>query len=216
MAQIPPLPWYHKLVWYTVWTASKIVLIIFYRMRVRGERNIPDTGGVLYVCNHQSFLDPLIIGVSTHRRRVRPMARSSLFTNRFFGWLIRTLGAFPVERGAADLAAMRTSIELIKNGTVMLVFPEGTRTSDGKTAEFHSGAFMLIKRAQPIVVPVAIEGAFDAWPRNRSRPKLFGRVGIMFGEPLDPRSLMELGPDAAMSMLHEKVETMRLELAKGL
>lgn len=216
MAQVAPLPWYHKLVWYSIWTICKVLLIVCYRMRVRGEQNIPGTGGVLYVCNHQSFLDPVIIGVATHRRRIRPMARSSLFTNRFFGWLIRTLGAFPVERGAADLTAMRTSVELLKQGTVMLVFPEGTRTSDGKTAEFHSGAFMLIKRARPIVIPVAIEGAFDAWPRSRSRPKLFGRVGIMFGEPLDPRALMEFGPDTAMNMLHEKVEKMRLDLAKQL
>ncbi len=201
--------------WLTLRFPCIVSTSLCYRYRAWGAENIPSQGPVLLVSNHQSFLDPVLAGVGT-RRMFCAMARSTLFHQPGFAWLIRSLNAIPVERNSADMAAMRRCIEVMKQGRALLVFPEGTRTNDGIVGTFAPGTMLLIKRAMPTVIPVAIEGAFDVWPRHRKSPKLTGRIGVMYGPPQSAQSLADMGAEVALKHLRDQVEAMRLDVRQRL
>lgn len=189
-------------------------LRLLYRYRAFGIENLPRTGPLLIVANHQSHLDPVALGVGGWRRRMfGALARESLFKNPIFGTLIGSLNAIPIARGEADMKAMRTAIDLLKQGEGMLVFPEGTRTADGSVAPFKSGVLLLVRRAKATVVPAAVEGAYAVWPRERKLPRLTGRISVKFGEPITADELATMDPDAAAEMLRDRVDAMRRDLA---
>ena len=123
----------------------------------------------------------------------------------------------PIKQGSADMGAIRTAIEQMELGRVLIMFPEGSRTPDGSMHTFKRGAWLILSRAKPTVLPGAIEGAFDAWPRSRSRPKLWGkRVMLKVGKPIAAETLLEMGPDKGLEFLRQTIEDMRLELAADL
>lgn len=200
-----------------LWTILHALLyavhVALYRYRSFGGTDVPAQGQVLLVSNHQSFLDPVLVGLGIGHCKFASMARSSLFTHPAFGWLIRSLNAIPIERGEADLKAMRQCISVVSAGRPLLMFPEGTRTRDGQTGQFHPGMMLLIKRARPMIIPVAIDGAFDVWPRKRKLPKLLGRISVVYGQPIDSTELIDLPPDEAMGQLRDRVERLRLDAA---
>lgn len=183
-----------------------------YHYRAWGLENIPREGPVLLASNHQSYLDPILVGLASHRRQFYAMARSTLFANPVFSWLIKSLNAIPVERGESDLAAMRKAIGVLNQNQALLVFPEGTRTVDGSVGPFQHGTMLLIKRAQPTVVPVAIEGAFDVWPKGQVAPNLTGKIATMFGQPITARSLIDRGAKRGLESLRQTIEAMRQDL----
>lgn len=213
-ARQPGAPLWRILWWHVPHYFCFVFIVTLYRYRAWGVNRIPSSGPLLIVSNHQSFLDPALIGLSSHKRQFHAMARSTLFRNPVFAWLIRSLNAVPVERGESDIAAMRRCIDALSRGNALLVFPEGTRTLDGTTRRFATGTMLLIKRARPTVLPVAIEGAFEAWPKGRAAPKLCGRIGVMFGEPIEADRLIDMGAPAALEHLRDTIETMRLDIAR--
>jgi 1-acyl-sn-glycerol-3-phosphate acyltransferase len=202
------------------WHALHFLCFIWFRLAYRyrsfGVRNVPATGPVLLVCNHQSYLDPIVVGLALHWRVFYAMARSTLFRSWAFGWLIRSLNAIAVERGESDLGAMRASLDVLKAGRVMVIFPEGTRTLDGRVRAFAPGTFLLVKRGGAMVVPVAIEGSFAAWPKGRAAPRVTGRIAVRYGEAMAPQELVAMGPQASLELLRQQVETMREGLKSGL
>lgn len=210
----PGAPLWRIVWWHLVHAVCYIWLGACYRYRAWGVNHIPQAGPVLFLSNHQSYLDPVAVALASHRRQFRAMARSTLFGNAVFGWLIKSINAIPINRGAADLAAMRRTIQILKEGHALLVFPEGTRTTDGVTGPFASGTMLLVKRAKPQVVPVAIEGAYHAWPKGQAIPRLTGRIGVAFGQPISPDDLIAMGDQRGLAYVHQKVEQMRLELAR--
>ncbi|MFN3467941.1 MAG: lysophospholipid acyltransferase family protein, partial [Candidatus Brocadiales bacterium] len=148
-----------------------------------GRENIPCRGGVLIVSNHQSYMDPLLIGVGL-QRQIHIMARQSLFyKNILFRWLIESLNAFPLKDGGRDTGGLKEAIKRLASGNIVLVFPEGTRTWDGAIGELHSGVELIAHRSGSPVVPAVIHGAYEAWPRTR---KLFRLrpIKVVFGSPL--------------------------------
>jgi|SRR5690625_5302781 len=208
----PGEPLYRILWWHLLHFLCLIWFVPMYRYRCWGRENIPDDGPVLFLSNHQSFFDPILVGLGTYRRQFRAMARSTLFDHPLFAWLIRSLNAIPVTQGESDLKSMRKCIEVLKQGHALLVFPEGERTADGTTGEFASGTMLLIKRAKPTIIPVALEGAFDVWPRDRSKPKLRGRIAVMYGQPVTAEKILEMKPDKALVCLQNSVENMRKQI----
>lgn len=190
-----------------------LALVPLYRHRSFGVRNIPRTGALLLVSNHQSYLDPAIVGLGCSRRQFAALARSTLFDNHpVFTWIIRNLNAIPVAQGESDVGAMRKCIEELNKGQALLIFPEGSRTESGNVEPFETGTMLLIKRAKPLVMPVAIEGAFDVWKRG-TRPKLRGRIGVSYGQPIPAETLIAMGADRALSHLRDEVDRMRHDLA---
>jgi len=160
-----------RLVWYRLWQqVARILFVLVFGLRVHHRRRFPRTGGVLVVANHQSYLDPILAAVGMPRP-FHPMARNSLFRFAPFVWLIRSLNAFPVRRGTADLAAVKEALRRLKAGGVVLVFPEGTRTRDGSIGPMHGGPAAIAARAGVPIVPMVIDGAFEAWPRTRRLPR---------------------------------------------
>lgn len=145
---------------------------------------MPPTGGALLASNHQSFLDPPLVGTPLPRQ-VYYMARRSLFDVPGLGAYIRALKSFPVGRAGVDRGAMRQAVALMRGGQAVVLFPEGTRSPDGRVQPFRAGFALLAAQAGVPMVPVAIDGAFEAWPRQRRFPWL-GRVRVAYGEPVPP------------------------------
>jgi 1-acyl-sn-glycerol-3-phosphate acyltransferase len=147
-----------------------------------GARHVPLEGGVLLASNHQSYLDPVLVALPV-MRPVSFMARSELFENPIFGRLIRRLYAFPVHLGQGDLRAIREMIDRLAQGHAVVMFPEGTRTETGDVKPLESGIGLMVRRAGVPVVPVAIHGSFEAWPRSRKLPQSHP-VRVMYGAPM--------------------------------
>lgn len=148
-----------------------------------GVENVPPRGGVLLAANHQSYLDPVLVGVPMVRP-VSYMANAYLFKNPLMAGLIRRLHAFPVQQGKGDRAAVNACIEKLKEGHVLCIFPEGHRSSDGELQPLQRGIALMARRAEVPVVPVAIDGAYDAWPRRSKFPRP-RPIHLMYGKPID-------------------------------
>ncbi len=128
-----------------------------YRCRVEGTANLPRDGAVMVITNHKSNVDPVIAGMVLDRP-LRYMAKKELFGHRWLRGLITTLGAFPIERGARDRAALVAALEILRGEEVLLMFPEGRRYEDAAVHEFLSGAGMIALRSGAPVVPMAMDG----------------------------------------------------------
>ena len=161
--------------------------VLAYGVRYRGRENIPKTGPVLVVSNHQSHFDPPLIGAGC-LRRMNYLARETLFGVKLLGWLIRTVDAIPIDRDGLGLNGIKESLRRLKRGEMVLIFPEGTRTRDGEVAPFRPGFTVLAARSKAWILPVAIEGAFDAWPRSQKLPGL-GTIHVSYGRPISPEEV---------------------------
>lgn len=161
---------------------AQLIFLLFFGIRLYGQRNVPSAGGAILASSHQSYLDPIIVGLGLSRQ-IHFMARDNLFENALFRRLIEFLNAFPVARDSADLRALREGIRRLRAGHLLVLFPEGTRTRTGEIGQIHPGLALMADRAKVPVVPVTIEGAFDIWPRGRRLPRP-GKIRVMFGEPI--------------------------------
>lgn len=200
-----------KILWYWLarW-ACRLFCILFFRFRVFGKENVPTKGPLLLVSNHQSYLDPVFCGVAL-KRQLHYLARESLFVNPFFRALISSVNAIPVKRGRADLSAMKTVIAKLRHGRAVCLFPEATRTPDGRIALFKGGVALLAKRGQAPILPVVIDGAFECWPRHKKIFSPGARVTVCYGEPIaaeridkmDDRQLARLLTDTLRRMQND-------------
>ncbi|HEX3998903.1 MAG TPA: lysophospholipid acyltransferase family protein [Pirellulales bacterium] len=180
-----------KRLWYDVLrVVCRMAGILVFRIRCRGRNFVPPTGGGLVLSNHQSHLDPVLVGLATDRR-LNYLARDTLFKFAPFRWLIRSLDAIPLDREGLGLAGLKETLKRLKRGELVLIFPEGTRTRDGEVGVLKPGFCALARRAGVPLLPVGIDGAFDSWPRWKSLP---GRavIHIQFGEPLEPAEIAKL------------------------
>jgi 1-acyl-sn-glycerol-3-phosphate acyltransferase len=154
---------------------------LYLGMRVAGARRIPRRGGVLIVANHCSHLDPILLGCSASRP-LSFLARSTLFRPAPFAWYLRRLGALPLERGKSDRATLERAAELLREGKVLAIFPEGTRSPDGQIQEAKGGAGLLALKAGVPIVPAHIAGSYRSMPRGVAIPRP-ARIRITYGEP---------------------------------
>ena len=177
--------------------------MFYYRGRVFGRQHVPPEGGVLLVCNHQSFLDPVLATLALDRE-AHYMARDSLFSNPLFRRLIESLNAFPIKRGTADMTAIKETLRRLKAGHLVVTFPEATRTRDGRLAEMASGVILLARKARVPIVPGMILGAFESWPRTSLLPKPHPVV-IAYGEPLSPEQLKASDDDTCIRLVRERI-----------
>ncbi|MDZ4684663.1 MAG: lysophospholipid acyltransferase family protein [Planctomycetaceae bacterium] len=150
--------------------------------RARGQEHLPDEGALLLI-NHQSFLDPLLVGLP-FSRPVSFLARDNLFRVPILGHILRNTHVIPINREAASTASLRAAIRHIDHGFYVGLFPEGTRTLDGLVGELKPGFLALLRRTTAPVIPVGVAGAFEAFPKGTPFP-LPGRVRVVFGEPFD-------------------------------
>jgi 1-acyl-sn-glycerol-3-phosphate acyltransferase len=170
-----------------LWNLGRTICRVYtsreFDLKVYGVHHIPRSGGVLIVSNHQSYLDPVLIGVQI----CRPMsylAKSELFEKPAFSWLIRNLNAFPVRQGEGDVGAVKETIRRLAEGHMLTMFPEGTRTPDGTLQPIQPGIGLIVRRAGVPVVPAVIDGSFEAWPRQDLLPHAHP-IRVLFGSPME-------------------------------
>ena len=171
--------------WYGVAKSMvRVSVSIAFRTRYSGSANVPRTGGALLVSNHQSHLDPMLVGMGS-RRRMNYVARKTLFQFGPFGWLLRSVDAIPIDRDGFGLGGIKESLRRLKNGEMVLIFPEGTRSADGEIAPFRPGFTTLAVRSGAAILPAAVDGAFQVWPRSKKFPGL-GRIRVHYGKMMTP------------------------------
>lgn len=147
-----------------------------FRLRVEGISNIPTTGGCILISNHPTWLDPPLIA-AVCPRAIRIVAKERLFHLPVIRLFLRGLGCIPVKddpqtgKPTADLSVWRRMIKVLKSGEVLLIYPEGGRSDRGKVRDFEGGAAILAGKAQVPIVPMAICGAYEAWPEERVVPR---------------------------------------------
>jgi 1-acyl-sn-glycerol-3-phosphate acyltransferase len=204
--------WFSDFLYRTVFWTGGPYFLLANSLRTAGARHFPPTGPTLVLANHQSFFDPVLVGLAA-RRQMYFLARDTLFDAWGFGWLIRQLYAVPVDQEGTGLAGLKTTLQLLQAGRAVLVFPEGTRTPDGALHPLQPGIHLLIKRARPAIAPVGIAGAYDAWPSWRRWPgvaPLFqpprkGTIAVCVGPTLNPDYYAQLPREQCVTELFEEL-----------
>lgn len=202
-----PHPTRRNLVWRSFQFWIRIIFAVWLRYRSRGLENIPAEGGGLVIVNHQSFLDPLLVGLPMSRP-ISYLARDNLFRVPFIGWVLRNTYVMPINRDAASTASIREGVNRLKHGFLVGIFPEGTRSEDDAVGEFKPGFLALLRRAKCPVYPVGVAGGGEVMPRGplRFRPR---RVCVVYGRPFAVEEIEALAAerdDARMiAVLRERV-----------
>jgi 1-acyl-sn-glycerol-3-phosphate acyltransferase len=164
----------------------RALFILFFRLfgswEVQGRENVPREGAVLIAPNHLSYLDPPLVGCAL-RRPGWFMAKADLFRIPGFSWLIRGMHAYPVKRGVPDRAALKRTLEYLKEGEIVCVFPEGTRSVTGELGPIEIGIGMLAVKSGAPIVPVGIRGTDRMLPRDAKRLHR-ARIRVRFGPPI--------------------------------
>nr|WP_239565155.1 lysophospholipid acyltransferase family protein [Brevibacillus fulvus] len=156
------------------WKLFHIFFSVFFRWQVIGVEHIPKEGPVILCSNHISVLDPPLIG-SCFRRKIHYMAKEELFRIPVLSFLIKKFGAFPVKRGVGDRTALRSALQLLEQGKLFGIFPEGTRSKDGRLGKGYTGVGLIVHKSDAPVIPVAIIGSY----------RLFQPLTVVFGKPID-------------------------------
>jgi 1-acyl-sn-glycerol-3-phosphate acyltransferase len=153
-----------------------------YRLRVVGLQHVPRQGAAILAANHQSFLDPPVVGAAVPRH-LHFLAKAELFRVPGLGSLIRRLNAHPVDRAGGDAAALRLAAGLLRRGEALVLFPEGTRSGTGSLGAGKAGVGLLALVSGAPVVPVYVRGTREAWPRGARWPR-GSRITVAYGPPL--------------------------------
>ncbi len=192
-----------RILWYQL--VQIVVATVLYStggIRASGRRNLPKSGGALLVSNHISHLDVFALGIPLERP-LNYVARSTLFFPPL-GAFIRSVGGFPIQREGMGAQGLKETLKRLRAGGIVALFPEGTRSHDGEIAEFKSGIAVLAARAKVPIIPAAVAGTFEAWPRSRSFPRP-GAIRIHYGRAISPEEFAGLDGDAMTALIRERV-----------
>lgn len=196
-------------IWKLAQTFCRIMTTCLFDLKVYGVEHVPAEGGALIVSNHQSYLDPVLLGVRL-RRPISYLAKSELFENPLFGGLITWLNAFPVRQGAGDVGAVKETISRLQSGRLLNIFPEGSRSEDGELRPLEKGFALVVRRARVPVIPAIIDGSYDAWPKGS---KLFhaSSIHLMYGPPME---LADTRPEQIVRIVDRTFHEMLAELRR--
>ena len=184
-----PDPLRRNWIWFMLQQIFQTLFTVWFRYRAQGLEHLPESGALLLI-NHQSFLDPLLVGLPL-RRPVSYLARENLFRVPVMGWLLKRTYVMPISRESAGTESLRESLRRMDHGFLVGIFPEGTRTLNGGLRELKPGFVALIRRTNVPVIPVGVAGAYEAFPRGAWLPRP-SQIRIVYGPPLDPIRLAEL------------------------
>jgi len=187
-----------------------LVFHTLWPLKISGLKNVPKTGPAIIVCNHLSMVDPFVVGFAAHRG-VSFMAKEELFSVPVVGFLIRKVGAFPVDRSRRDPSSMRVALSVLKDGDLLGMFPEGTRSTTGEMLEMRTGAIRIASRTRTPIIPASVVNTDRALPPGHFiRP---ARIAVRFGPPLELTELYERPKDEtlmqdALALIKEEIEAL--------
>lgn len=190
---------------------------LFYRLSVYNAKN-PIQGKAILAPNHASFLDPPLIG-ATWQEEIHFLARASLF--RYWGWrnILFHLNAHPIHGTVQDIGSFRLICQLLNEGKKVVIFPEGERSITGELQTIKSGISMLALRMKCPIIPIYIDGTFEAWPKQSRWPKFGSSITCVFGNPIYPIFFSNMNKKQAQKILTEhvqqKIEELRIWLEAG-
>jgi 1-acyl-sn-glycerol-3-phosphate acyltransferase len=165
------------------WSLFRLIYATYFRWRVFDPENVPLHGPVILACNHQSFLDPPLVGSALHRP-VNYLARESLFRFPILGAILRSWNVVPVDRDGGGAAGLRAILDRLLKGGAILLFPEGTRSKEGNLQPARSGIGLTVIKSNAPVVPVRVFGTFKAYNRTHKFPRPHP-VAVKYGRPID-------------------------------
>ena len=169
------------------WTCFRVMYATYFRWRVFNAERVPLQGGVILASNHASFLDPPLVG-SGLKRDINYLARESLFRFPGIGALLRSWNSVPVDRDGGGAKGLKIILDRLLAGHGIILFPEGTRTKDGKLQPARSGIGLTVIKSTAPVVPVRVFGTFEAYGRNCKFPRPH-RVMVKYGRPMNFENL---------------------------
>ncbi len=194
---------------FIAWSLFKV----FFRGKWSGHENLPKSGGALVCSNHQSAIDPILVGIGIPGH-LNYLAKESLFRSKLFASFIRCYNAIPIQREGKGIGGLKETLRRLKKGGKVVIFPEGTRTNDGQIMPLKPGFCSMVRRGKVPIVPVAIHGAFDAFPRKRKLPR-FAKIGVHYGPLISQSKIETMSDEELTSYLHTKLKEY-LVVAKGL
>ncbi len=184
--------------------ATRLLTTLFFRVRYSGRKNFPATGGGLICSNHQSFLDPVLVGQACERP-MNYLARETLFHVPGFKQLIEFYEAIPIDRDGMGLDGIKETLKRLKRGEFVLIFPEGTRSPDGNVLPLKSGICALARRGRVPLIPVGLDGAHLAWPKGQKFPSC-ATIHIDIGEPIWPNEFVGRDDEQLVAELQKRIE----------
>ncbi len=169
-------------VYFAGWCFFRLMYAVYFRWRIFNPERVPLKGGVILASNHASFLDPPLVGCGL-KRGINFLARESLFRKPGIGWLLRTWNCVPVDRDGGGARGLKAILDRLLKGGVIILFPEGTRTKDGKLQPARSGIGLTVIKSDAPVVPVRTFGTFECYNRKWKfhMPK---HLSVKYGRPM--------------------------------
>lgn len=192
------------LYWLTT-VVIRLYLIVMHDPRRMGYGNWPSKGGALVCANHQSYVDPILIG-GLCPRPMSYLARDTLFRWPPFARLLSVYHAIPLQREGLGIGGLKESLKRLKRGELLLIFPEGTRTRDGELQALQPGFCALARRGKVPIVPVGIDGPYAMWPRSRTWPRWTGvGIRVVIGESIQPETISSLSDEELVRELRRRL-----------
>lgn len=201
----PKRPFYSFILWLV-----KSALHLLYRMRVKGEENVPFNATIL-AANHASYLDPPVVAVSSPEE-IHFLGKESLFSVPILSWLIRKMNTYPVSRGVGDAKVLKKVCHLLDRDKKVLLFPEGARTQDGKLQPLMPGLGFIAYKTKAPILPIYIKGTKNIWGTERRFPKLTGKITCVMGPPIFWENFSHLEKKEAMGAIVSATEKALHEL----
>jgi 1-acyl-sn-glycerol-3-phosphate acyltransferase len=206
-----------NLPYYLGWRLARTAAATYFRGRAYHAERVPPQGPVILAANHASFIDPPLVGAAL-KRDIHYLARASLFRHPLANWLLRSWNSVPVERDGGGAAGLKAIFDRLQGGAGIILFPEGTRSHDGRLQPARSGIGLVVIKSSCPVVPVRVFGTFEAFGRRLRfpRPK---PVVVKFGHPLDfavPRAEAATCTKARLKAIYQEVADQIMQAIAGL
>ena len=182
---------------------ARLTATALFRVRVVGRENVPATGGGLICANHQSYFDPIVVGLAVDRR-MNYLARDTLFRHPLLKWIMNYMDAIPIDREGGGLAGLKETLRKLKQEELVLIFPEGTRTRNGELQPLKPGFCAVARRSQRPLIPIGFDGAYQAWPRSSPLPRL-STLAVVIGEPIGSDLICQLPDKELVAELQQRI-----------
>ncbi len=202
-AETEQRPWSQRTSYAVLREVCRMTGILALQVRCFGREHYPHTGGALVCANHQSNLDPPLVGM-TCNRRMNYLAKQTLFRHQPLKWIIEHLDAIPIDKTGMGLGGIRETLKRLKRGELVLIFPEGQRTFDGEMTPLKPGFCAVARRTRVPLVPVGFDGAFQAWPRTRMTPRA-ASVSMFVGRPITQADYENISDDKLVELLTHRI-----------